>query len=725
MYRNRKFLYLIVVLLGLAGCTVNPVPMDSAERERLAAESREKLFANQVPLTASVSLPEATARAVKYYADYRIRIMEEAAAAAQLDVSKFDMLPRLTTSAGYTTRNNDSFGFGFSPNGTVATNPSASSERDHNTLSVGFAWNVLDFGVSYFKAKQSADQTLIARQRRVKAIQVLVQDVRRAWWRAEAAQRLLPVIDDLLEEIEAGLERTRIIESRKLLPPSQIVSLRRTMLELEQQMSFRRQELAQARVELAALINVPPGTDVVLERVAPETRRLLDLKADADRLESTALRNRPELAEEGYKARITESEVKKGILGVMPNLNFDLGLNYDSNRFLVNNVWSSAGLSMAFNLIKVFSIPARNRSAEAQRETDEARRLAMAMAILTQTRIATVRYTLIAHEYGVWDEAARDDDQLVKLLISSAQVGIDTELELLRARARAMISAINRDLSYANLENAVGQIYQSAGFDAVSDGQEKQNVTDLTKTLGTRLTELQREVFSDRTSPAQVSVALGEITGVDAKSGALLVEGLKRIFESSRVRLSPASDVANSDFRIGLRASLQPPKSSSQSVQLNIQVADGTTQKERFTVDFRTTLSDPVDDEQIRVLGEGAAFRVLGWLAGAHALRQGARTPRAAIAPAVEIAVVPPSPPSQLSPPAPTVNPVVSQAASTLPLPPPLPPQTDRDRLLPNFDGEPLALRIDLELRSTPSLSLSRLGAAESPLDPAVTAVIQ
>jgi len=54
-----------------------------------------------------------------------------------------------------------------------------------------------------------------------------------------------------------------------------------------------------------------------------------------------------------------------------------------------------------------------------------------------------------------------------------------------------------------------------------------------------------------------------------------------------------------------------------------------------------------------------------------------------------------------------------------------LPPQTDRDRLLPNFDGEPLALRIDLELRSTPSLSLSRLGAAESPLDPAVTAVIQ
>src|SRR5690606_25315852 len=128
----------------------------------------------------------------------------------------------------------------------------------------------------------------------------------------------------------------------------------------------------------------------------------------------------------------SDSEARKALLGALPNLSLDLGLNYDSNRFLVNNSWMSAGLNIAYNLVKAFSIPAIKRSAAAQAEVDQARRLAMAMAVMTQTRIAMVRYSLISHEYGVWDEAARDDEQIVKLLQASTEVGIDSELELIR-----------------------------------------------------------------------------------------------------------------------------------------------------------------------------------------------------------------------------------------------------------------------------------------------------
>lgn len=604
-----------------------PVAMDASERDRLAIETRERLFANQEAPSSAVTLAEATARSVKYYADYRLRSLEEALAGAQLDVARFDMLPRLMASAGYTTRNNDAFGFGFSPGGSVATNPSASQERDRNTFNLGFSWNILDFGVSYFKAKQSADQTLIARERRNKAIQILVHDVRRAWWRAEAAQRLLPGIDDLLMDVESALEKTRIIESRKLLPPTQIVSLRRALLELEQQISFRRQELAQARIELNALINVPPGTLVTLAGVKPESQRLLDLTADAERLEARALRSRPELAEEGYRARISEAEAKKGLLSALPNLTLDLGLNYDSNRFLVNNIWSSAGLSMAYNLVKVFSIPAINRSAEAQRQVDEARRMAVAMAIMTQTRIATVRYTLVAHEFDVWNEASRDDDQIVKLLSASAQVGIDTELELIRARARSMVSNINRDLSYANLEATIAQLYQSVGFDAVIDGQDKQSVADLTRDVEARFAEYQREVFSEPRIAPPIEVAMGPIAGVEPAAGALLLEGMNRVFDLSKVKMS---DPAQAEFRIVLRAALQPPKSGSQAARLDMRVLEAAGGKERFNAEFKTTLSDPVDDEQLRVLGEGAAYRVLVWLAGGRTARMGTRLPAAA-----------------------------------------------------------------------------------------------
>ena len=143
--------------LAIAGCTVTPVPLERGEREQVGEQARTLLFANQEALTGPISLAEATARSVKYYTDYRLRNMEEVLSEANLDVARFDLLPRITASAGYTTRNNDSFGFGFSPGGTVAANPSASSERSRSTLNLGFAWNILDFGVSYFKAKQLAD----------------------------------------------------------------------------------------------------------------------------------------------------------------------------------------------------------------------------------------------------------------------------------------------------------------------------------------------------------------------------------------------------------------------------------------------------------------------------------------------------------------------------------------------------------------------------------------
>jgi len=118
--------------------------------------------------------------------------------------------------------------------------------------------------MSYFRARQLADQSLIFQERRRKAMQNLVQDVRLAWWRAEAAQRLLPQIEAVVEEVEEAIERSKVIESRKLLPPLQTASLRRALLDLEQQISLRRQELAQARIELASIIGMPPGTDVAV-----------------------------------------------------------------------------------------------------------------------------------------------------------------------------------------------------------------------------------------------------------------------------------------------------------------------------------------------------------------------------------------------------------------------------------------------------------------------------
>jgi outer membrane protein TolC len=604
----------------LGGCAVTTPVLDSAAREKLASETRQRMFEGQEEMAAPLTLAEATARAIKYQGEHRQKRMEEAAAAAQMDVAKWDLLPKLMLNAGYSWRNNDAFGFGFTPDGTIATNPSASQERTHTTSSIGLAWNLLDFGVSYFKARQLSDQKLIAEERRRKAVQTLMHDVRVAWWRAEAAERLLPAADRLLGEIEQAIDKTRHIEARKLLPPVQVATLRRALLDLNQQIAFRRQDLAQARIELASLINSAPGEE--LHVAAPQgAREVLDLTADLDKLEVLALQSRPELAEEGYRARISADEARKSLIALLPNLSFDLSRNHDTNKFLLNSTWTSAGVNVAFNLVKAFSLPALNRSEKAQRSADEARRQAIAMAVLTQTRIAAIRYTLVADEYLVWDEASRDDDLIVQYLASSEKVGIDTELELIRARARAMASQINRDLAYANLQASVARLFNSVGYDAVPREDEAKAVAELAGQVESRYETLERASFTQRAAAKKLVLTAGAVSGAEPKVAALLREGLERVIDGAGMK---AGAGATPDARLDINVVIEAARQGRQPAHITINAVSpaGVT----LTREFNTTLSLPVDAEQWRVLGEGAAYRVIADISPVRITRPSLRT---------------------------------------------------------------------------------------------------
>src|SRR5258708_3780588 len=602
---------LSIALLGvLCGCAVAPRPMDSEERAKLAADTQRQMFEGQEALNEPLTLSQAVARAIKYQAEHRQRRMEEAAAEAQLDVAKFDLLPKLMLNAGYSWRNNEAFGFGFTPNGTIATTPTASQERTHNTSSIGLAWNLLDFGVSYFKARQLADQKLIAEERRRKAVQTLMHDVRVAWWRAEAADRLLPATDRLLGEIEQAIEKTRYIESRKLLPPVQTATLRRALLDLNQQIAFRRQDLAQSRIELAALVNAPPGGELRIASPRSDAREVPDLTADLEKLEVLALQSRPEIAEEGYRARISADEARKALVALLPNLSLDLSRNRDSNRFLLNSVWTQAGVNVAFNLVKAFSLPALNRSEEATRRADDARRLAMAMAVLAQTRMAAVRYALVADQFLIFDEAARDDDLIVQYLSSSEKVGIHSELELIRARARAMASHMNRDLAYANLQATVARLFNSVGYDAVPREDESKAVAELTGQVEGRFAELERATFTERAIAKKVALAPGKIAGAEPRIAALLQDGIDRVLDSAGMK-ADAQGVADARLDIELVVGARVERRRPVSIVIRAVSPGGAT----IAREFKTTLSEPVDDEQWRVLGEGAAYRIIGDIA--------------------------------------------------------------------------------------------------------------
>ncbi|MEQ1487198.1 MAG: TolC family protein [Methylotenera sp.] len=485
-------LILVSVALALAGCSVFPQLATKQEVTTRVKEDVAQMYVNQEPITAPITLEGAVARTLKYNLDYRLKRMESALALGIADYSKFDMWPKLLVNAGYNTRSNDSGGTSVGiEDGVQSLRASTSQERNYAQAGAEFSWNVLDFGVSYYRAKQNADQFLIAEERRRKLVQNMMQDVRAAYWRALGAQRLTADAKDILVRADKALMRSREAETQKIISPALALNYQRALLDATSLLNQRRQDLEFAKRELGALMSVPPGQTFTLAEGTE--MKLPPAPNDVAALEEMALLQRPELREEDFKKRITAAETKKQILSFMPNLNVAAGARYDTNDFLYNNGWQQASVGVTWNLLKLFSLPALEKTQKEQVKVDEARRLALSMAILTQLRVSVERYNLALEDYKLADTAANVDKRLADYTKASVSAKLESELEAIRTQARSVLGAYQRANTYANAQIAFGRLYNTLGFDPLEDNFDHNSIAELSARVKQHLQETEQD----------------------------------------------------------------------------------------------------------------------------------------------------------------------------------------------------------------------------------------
>ncbi|TMS58300.1 TolC family protein [Imbroritus primus] len=493
--RHGRTLTVSCLTLLLVGCgTVKPVPYTAEEIKDRVTTDRIGMYADQEPVSGPITFHEAAARALKYNLDYRLKLMEDALSKSLHDVSTYEMLPRVVAGAGYVNRNNDSGGRSIGIEDRVETlRPSTSQERERGLASLTFSWNALDFGVSYYRAQQKADQVLMAEERRRKVAQNVLQDVRNSYWRALGAQQLIDRVDALLVRVNSALVRSKQVEKDGLMPQAQVLAYQRALLDAVNLLTLRRQDLELARAELTALMSIPPGTRY---RLAEEPQRALPaMPADVEALELLALQRRPEIMEEWYRKRVTENDIKAAKLLLWPNLNLDAGLQYDSNRYNYNPSWVDVGVRLSWNVLKLVQWPALQRAHEHQNKTDDMRRMALSMAVLTQVRVGTMRYGLSLAELEFAEESLRVDQRLLNYAKAAAKSRFDSELEVIRAEARALLAEYQRYVAYANAQAAWGRVYNSVGLDVLPKEIESNDVKTLASAIESTMQEWQGIVF--------------------------------------------------------------------------------------------------------------------------------------------------------------------------------------------------------------------------------------
>ncbi|KQQ55497.1 transporter [Pseudomonas sp. Leaf127] len=468
MNKTHKLFAASLLTLAIGGCAVTSEPIDRSASEARARTDLATIFKDQEALSGPLTLHQAMARAVKYNLEARLKVMEEALAKRQVDLSSFDMLPRMALAAGYAGRSN----VGASSSQSILTNtqslePSTSQDRNRDVADLTMVWNVLDFGVSYVSAKQQADQRLILQERKRKVIHTITQDVRSAYWRAVAAQRLLNQIDTLMGRIDQARDNSQRMSAERVGDPVQTLSYQRALIEATRQLEQQRRALSLAKTELAALVNLPLNTDFSL--ALEEGYAVPVFKGDFAQLEQQALASRPELREQDYQARISAAETRKAMLRLLPGLEFSLGGHYDSNSFLTNQSWADYGVKVTWNLFNVLSAPAAIKVAEAGEDVATARRQAMSMAVLAQLYVANANYKEAVRQFQTSEELAKLDGEIAVQLRNRYQTQNIGELELIQGELNNLQTQLKRDLSYAELRNAYAQLHVSSGADPLPD----------------------------------------------------------------------------------------------------------------------------------------------------------------------------------------------------------------------------------------------------------------
>ena len=85
----------------------------------------------------------------------------------------------------------------------------ANTTLDTTIGCVELSWSVLDFGISYVRARQAGNDALAAEERRRRLANGIVNDVRLAFWTAALGERRQSELRAIAGDIEAAMKRSR------------------------------------------------------------------------------------------------------------------------------------------------------------------------------------------------------------------------------------------------------------------------------------------------------------------------------------------------------------------------------------------------------------------------------------------------------------------------------------------------------------------------------------
>ncbi|MFM9972996.1 MAG: TolC family protein [Beijerinckiaceae bacterium] len=490
----------LIIFSGLSACIIKPEPLTSDAISSFVADKTGRLTEGQERIGRSIDMHEAMARALKYNLDVRVALFEETLKIEESKLSSLDLLPRLVANGAATSRDSISSSSSRSIlTGRQSLEASQSQDRDSLTGDLTLSYNILDFGLSYLRATQAADRALIAEENRRKVANRIIEDVRTAYWRAIASEKLASRIPGMESRIGQVQRSNAALRNAGQTSPIAALTFEREVIDLQREIRRMETELANARLQLASLMNVDPGTAFNL--VQPKRdRKSLGLPGSNAQMVNTALLNRAEIRDLILQKRINETEAKVAIVELLPGIQAFVGGNVDQNSFLTKASWIGWGARASWNLINIIRYPQKSEVIQSQDRVLDQKALAGTMAIMTQVYVSRARFHHTGKELGVANSYEAVQGQLLGQVKAEAAAGKTSDQTVLREQMNQLIATVRSDLAYANWQNAYASVYAAIGVDPyASFVSPESSVKDLAAQI--------RTSWFERGSPRPLQVA--------------------------------------------------------------------------------------------------------------------------------------------------------------------------------------------------------------------------
>lgn len=453
-------LFLAGFCLGLGSfvqsCRPNDVIYDYSIRETHTEKDLPVLQNAEIPK--ELNLQDIIEIAITRNLDVEVKKMEWEVQHERATGEKLKMLPTLIFNGEHSLRNTKPTVIDVTA---TAATPTQSTSRRVNRFDLTAAWNLVDFGVSYYRSRQEKKRADGLGYQYVRSEQNLILDVNKAYWKAYAAKKAMDGAVSLMGLVRDMERKYQKQASYRNIPQSVGLEAENKLVNLELQLTRFETDFANARTELAALMAVSPCTpfDIVFD----EQIHLPEIK-DICCFEETALLQRPELYSTDLEERIQRDEVRIAIISMFPPLVPFAGYNQDQDPFLVHHHWIIFGARVTWNLL---SIPQRywdTRVARERIKLTHASRLALSMGIIAQLHLAYNKYQEAVSRLQLVNRIADVKNGLLYISRKSYEYGEGDETIVLGFQADSLIAEIEAYKAYGDARVALEQMSNSMGI---------------------------------------------------------------------------------------------------------------------------------------------------------------------------------------------------------------------------------------------------------------------